>query len=82
MESNKKQSKGRPKGKPTTKMNYKLYYYNPISNEYNYIGEFSTFLQMEEQYFNNKNMNITNQILQNICNNKTTFHNLIKITHI
>jgi hypothetical protein len=81
MESNKKQSKGRPKGKPTNKMNYKLYYYNPISNEYNYIGEFSTFIQMAK-YFNNKNMNITNQILQNIYNNKTAFHNLIKITHI
>ena len=29
------------------------------------------------EYFNDKNMNITNKILQNIDNIKTTFHNII-----
>ena len=78
---NNKQTKGRPKGKPTNKINYKLYFYNPTKNEYSYLGEYSTFIQMAE-YFKNKNLDITNQVLQNIYNNKTTFHNLIKVENI
>jgi hypothetical protein len=74
-------TKGRPRGQPTNKMNYKLYFYDPMKTEYNYLGEYTTFIQMAE-YFKNKNLDITNQVLQNIYNNKTTFHNLIKIEHI
>ncbi len=81
MEKVEKLSKGRPKGQPTTKMNYKLYFYNQLTNEYNYLGDYTTFIQMAE-YFKKRNVDITNQVLQNIYNNKTTFHNLIRIEHI
>ena len=81
MEKVKKLAKGRPKGQPTTKMNYKLYFYNPLTNEYNYLGDYTTFIQMAE-YFKKRNLDITNQVLQNIYNNKTTFHNLIRVEHI
>ncbi len=81
MEKVEKLAKGRPKGQPTTKMNYKLYFYNPLTNEYNYLGDYATFNQMAE-YFKKRNLDITNQVLQNIYNNKTTFHNLIRIEHI
>jgi hypothetical protein len=81
VESITKLTKGRPKGKPSNKINYKLYFYNLMNNEYNYLGQYTTFIQMAE-YFKNKNLDITNQVLQNIYNNKTTFHNLIRIEHI
>ena len=50
MEKVEKLAKGRPKGQLTTKMNYKLYFYNPLTNEYNYLGDYTTFIQMAEYF--------------------------------
>lgn len=52
-----------------------------MKNEYSHLGEYITSTQMAE-YFKNKNLDITNQVLQNVYNSKTTFHNLIRIEHI
>ena len=37
-------TKERPRGQPTNKMNYKLYFYDPMKTEYNYLGEYTTLL--------------------------------------
>ncbi len=73
---------GRPKGAPNLTPKYNVYYFNFDTNEYNLLGNFNSFIDMETHFKNIGIDNLNRQVLERIYKGKTKNNNLLRITNI
>ncbi len=73
---------GRKKGTPNLIPKYSVYYFNFDTNEYNLLGNFNSFIDMETHFKNIGIDNLNRQVLERLYKGKTKNNNLIRISNI